>query len=140
MGLEEYGRKLQEVGDKISQTRVEKLEVYFDEIRREYLGGDSTRVAIIESHLEDLIHGFFQPRRLKKIPSRIIFDSKKAEQIRIQAGYKTQVKLGKELGHDNGLIISKFERGLISNKPLRNKKNLRYLEWLKEQGYNPYGI
>jgi len=71
------------------------------------------------------------------------FDGVTAKQVRLAAGLTTQFALCKKLRFTQTVcgLISKYESGRdIPKYPPRGKFPKAYLAWLKEQGYNPYGI
>ena len=65
-----------------------------------------------------------------------VFDSDRARDIRVTRGY-SQDKLAEKLGIHQA-DVSRSERGGIGVHP--SKSRVKYLEWLKEQGYDPYRL
>ena len=82
--------------------------------------------------------------RLRRLdtPESSIFDSTIAKGTRIKAGVSLN-GLARSLGLGlSGLSsLSRYESGKFSpSMPIRSETSKKYLYWLKEQGYNPFGI
>ena len=74
-----------------------------------------------------------------------IFDPVKAKQIRIDLRMNRE-QLAREFGavrakeYSLGTSIYQYETGRRVPKPNSTKLQTLYLLWLKEHGYNPFGI
>ena len=76
----------------------------------------------------------------KAVLSRINkpFDSDIAIRIRKKAGHKSRYSIGKHLGI-YPTQVARVEDGKLPKKP-QAESTLKYLNWLKEQGYNPLNL
>lgn len=114
------------------------LEAYFSEIRESYKSSNLDQKSIIGS-LEYLVCRLKSKKESRKNNS---FDYLEARRVRENAGL-SQGELAKKLeftGAGN-IKISLYERGVKTpSNPPQSEKARKYLEWLKEQGYNPYNL
>lgn len=85
-----------------------------------------------------------QPSSSNRLPPRnLAFDSKKAKEIRHKMNI-SQLQLTKELEIDVSLgrqNITKYELGLTRpSNPPKGSTAPKYMQWLKEHGYNPFNL
>ena len=126
--------QLSDAGKKLEEAKLGYLEVYYTQINKLYLEGGSAREEYVHSRLEKLIDDL-------KGDVYDMYSFEIAKKIRIKNGYKTQEDLGKFLGVGKQLISLLERDGKLGlNIPRRGTKGMKYLLWLKEKGYNPFGI
>jgi|SRR3972149_998958 len=114
------------------------LESYINKIRKKYASSNVINRILLLRGLEELIN------RKEK------FDGGRAKKIRLESGLPKIVDLVREIGEVkfvtgdwyalNALISSYENNKRIRKNPLGSRLAPRYLHWLAEHGYDPYGI
>lgn len=100
------------------------LETYIDIIKNKFnVENNNGRISLI--------------RQLEEIVGKVEFDFKKVRKIREDKRF-SRVELAKILEAGNSTIC-KYELGDVVPSS-KGKTGRKYLEWLKEQGYNPFNI
>ncbi len=112
------------------------LDAYLFKLQEKYKGLNDEERLILLKNLETLLKTPF-PLEIKE--SKEIFNETLSK-IRLDLGL-TQGELAKKLGI-NRVNLTKYERGYtkIYSRRVKSKDAKKYIEWLKEQGYNPRAI
>lgn len=129
------------------------FEAYFSEIRETYRTLDQRGKNFVLKGLEALVTSIEERSVTERLMifsgkgitlKNVLFDRIKAKEIRFRAGL-TQSALAKELGlegdYNAQASISRYECGRATPRnPPKGKISKEYMEWLKKQGYDPYGL
>jgi len=106
------------------------------EIQQKYESSPSEKQSYIVGKLEVLLEEIDRSN-----PST--FDHVRARKIREEVGLSKAGLVGK-LGLNGSksayILIAEYEKGARIGMPKKNENSQRYLQWLKEQGYNPYNL
>src|SRR3989344_5155425 len=103
------------------------LETYISEIRKKFLQTENDAKLGFLSRLETIVK--------VNIDSTFLFEGSKAKEIRLKNGL-SQTKLAKKLDIGSCSTISNYEKGVYNPLRVESKGGRRYLEWLKNEGYN----
>jgi DNA-binding transcriptional regulator YiaG len=108
-------------------------------VQQDYAFLPEEKMEMIAEGLEKIIAilEIINPLKTNEKSSLNPFDKSKAKDIR-KKGYLTQVEITERLGLSQSLI-SRYENGSLLPNPYKLQSR-KYLEFLKEQGYNPFGI
>jgi len=141
---------MEESQDKISRARAELgtaqinlLEAYLSKIREGYQTLKKREGQSVLDGLDDLVKSMEGQRSTEKFPRmNSAFDREKAIKIRKEAGFSLK-ELAKELEFPlhRYVQLQGYENG--RNKPGNPPKGMvskPYIEWLKQHGYNPFGL
>jgi hypothetical protein len=138
-----YSVRVLKARENLEKNQEELLEVHFEEIKR-YCKNLSffqrgTLFQGLEAFVQKMLAGTIG--ELLDLETSIGFNPAIAKSIRKELGlYQTQ--LAQKLGADpqrGQRKITHYERQGIKRMG-KDPFKLRYLEWLKEQGYNPFNI
>lgn len=131
MGQNQENNRDNELNQSQSGAYEKLFDSYFAEIKQRYMVSDNLTRLFLIGRLEEITKGVVQ------IPS--LFNGKKAKQIRLNKDL-TLRGLVKEVQMPLGSLVN-YEKGVYSPRVgSRGKGSRKYLEWLKEQGYNPFDI
>jgi uncharacterized protein (UPF0297 family) len=137
--MRDYTENYERAQRNLAVARAMLTNQYLDRIRREYGCGTPEVKNLIFGLLEKIVDNFGEPSVC------VLFNPELARKLRIAADL-TQVQLGKLISIDP-TYITHFEKGRRNPVPVNpvdnvtpNEKALGYLNWLKEQGYNPYNL
>ncbi|MEK6910706.1 MAG: helix-turn-helix transcriptional regulator [Nanoarchaeota archaeon] len=113
----------------LSKAKLSLLEAYFQKIRTRFPELNTHREIFVFSSLEKIVNnlGNTEKSTTKEL------DKENLEKIRKEAGL-TQKELAMQLGI-NDYNICRYERGGLCYPPTGRKMS-KYVEWLKERGYN----
>jgi len=130
--------KLAEAQSELLGIHIDRITGSLDDLRKYYEAAHpvvrSKLVSRLEVNTVSIVESILNVREVVGEQ----FDPSVASAIRTQAGHKSQYSLAKELGMA-AAAISRIERGRIS-KDTKSRDALKYLDWLKEHGYNPYNF
>lgn len=144
---------MEDIEDKVGEAKVgveiaklNLVEAYLAKIRDVYMGVSFHQKDIFLNNLERIVLALEQnptprnvkPRNVKCMPSS--YDPIKAKELRKCAGLSA-IELGETVLDSKSSYrqIYRYESGEISPRPT-NKVGKKYLNWLKEQGYNPFNL
>lgn len=135
---EEYTERISEIKVCIVRKELELIDIYFERIKKIYSTLNAVQKEALDRGLEALIKGaeigeipmFYKPRPL--------IDPAKAKEVRINSGLSLRT-LSSKLGLSYSAILN-YESGRVKNLSAEDTKTRKYIEWLKEQGYNPFNL
>jgi len=123
----------------LEQAQLGVIGAYLDRISQSYKSLPDTKKGQVVEGLERMVAIIEDDSPTK--PKINPFDNSEAKIVRVRSKL-TQLQLAKRLGISQS-GISRFEAGLVMPDPYRQSKqgsNIKYLEFLKQHGYNPFGI
>jgi|TARA_B100000315_G_C14266180_1_gene446525 DNA-binding XRE family transcriptional regulator len=136
----------------LEEAQTNLVEAYLTRIREGYQTLEPRQKEFVLGGLDALVNnienGSFTEQSTPNSSSReskrknLAYDSEVARKIREDLGW-TREKLIEELGLSRGGYsqIGNYESGKINpSKPPRGKTSVAYMNWLKEQGYNPFNL
>lgn len=146
--MSEYEDNLKKAKEQLEIAQTNLLETYLSRIKETYLNLESKQKGAVLNGLDSLVTSienktlkYFSPKR-EHIGTNSNFDGKKAREIRTQAGltYEELVKNLELKVYARG-VINSFEVGRTKPRnPPRTNLAKKYINWLKENGYNPYNL
>ena len=124
-------RRMEKIGEakaELEMARESLLESYFTQIRINYKTSDERSKNLIIKGLERLLvvkgHGF---------------NGEKARKVRL--GSNLTLKAMGNMICVNPIFINLLELGrAYPGNPTKGELTIKYLHWLKEHGYNPFGL
>lgn len=150
--MTEYKDNISKARAQLEEAQTNLVEAYLTRIREGYqtleprqkefvLGGLDALVNDIENGSFTDVSGISSASHSTR--KNLAYDPERAKEIRKQVGYSSQRQLAEELGLGaSGLAsINKYEAGKVKpSNPPRGKTSIAYINWLKEQGYNPFEL
>lgn len=148
-GIEEV---IKEAKVKIEAEKENLLESYFTIIMRIYRSSTSVKRSALLSSMDSLVYSLDIESSCKSAEvgtkekvrknSNSNFDLEEAIRIREEAGLsKADLCRELRLSKSGSSVISRYERGLEKpGNPPKGKIAKKYLDWLKQQGYDPFGL
>jgi len=112
------------------------LKDYFNRIEQRYLGNPNDRGLII-SGLEGMLIKLGSTPDLQEPDTSKKFDNDYARNLRTSLSL-SGIELARSLGIDPS-AISRYENGKTL-PPVNRPTGIKYLNWMKNQGYNPLDI
>ena len=140
--------------DKISQAKAEiekaqenLLDTYFTQIKKGYKSLEPRQRKVLLGNLDFLTQrlekgNLIEGLALRTVRKNLAYDGEKARKIREEAGLSRE-KLVQELGisRTGYAELARYESGNTNpSNPPRGKTSKKYVEWLKEKGYNPFKL
>jgi DNA-binding transcriptional regulator YiaG len=122
-----------EISEKKSEAYERLFDTYIDEIKQRYMESETPVRLYLISKLEALANG----KSLSDMGG-MFFDGDKAREIRLKKSL-TYRGLSKQLNVALASLTS-YERGATVPRLTKGKGGRRYLEWLKNEGYDPFGL
>ena len=126
--------------EQVELAKTNLMEFYVSKIRESYLSLESEQRTFILNGLEIIVTKLESGNLAALFASPPAYDPRRALEVRTQAGL-TRAQLAKDLGlgSSGSTAICRYEMGTVRLlNPPRGKTSKAYLEWLKEQGYNPF--
>lgn len=128
---------------KLKQAQLEIIEVYLDRISQTYKSLPDEKIGGVVNGLESIVSVIENeiPAKPKRKPDLSPFNKSEAKILRVKMDL-TQIQLAQRLGFSQGCLV-KYEKGSVIPNPYKQGKQengRKYLEFLKEQGYNPFNI
>jgi len=150
--MTEYKDNISRARAQLVEAETNLVETYLTKIREEYQTLEPRQKEFVLGGLDALVNNIengnfteqLTPNSSSKKTTRknLAYDAEEARKIREKLGW-TRDKLVKELGLSRGVYtqIGAYESGKIKpSNPPRSKTSEAYLNWLKEQGYNPFEL
>lgn len=121
------------IDERQSEAYNRLLDSYFDKIKERCTKGDNkTRIYFI-GRLEEIA-----TEEIPIMGRAYLFNGNKAKSIRLKKGLSLR-GLAKLVKTPLQSLIS-YEKGIYAPRLKAGKGGRRYLEWLKEQGYEPFNL
>ena len=137
------------MGVSLKKIKENLVDAYLSQIKSTYVSSDSDKRRQIEGTLEVLVNKLEKGEPIETLRSGKLnkspFDGAIARKIRTDLKLSFSelcTRIGfADLNNINSYksFISRFENNRASIQP-RSAEVLKYLNWLKEQGYNPYNL
>ena len=125
--------KYENVDERQSEAYERLLDSYFDKIKERCTKGDNkTRIYFI-GRLEEIV-----TIEIPITERTYLFNGNKAREIRLKKGLSLR-GLANMVKMPLQSLVS-YEKGFYVPRSTRGKGGRRYLEWLKEQGYEPFNL
>jgi hypothetical protein len=115
--------------DDINTVELNLLEAHFEKIREAYTNFKGRKRRFVIGRLEKI------SEEVKEV-ANVEFEGEIAKKIRIKEGF-TLLGLAKICGLKSAQSIFNYEHD-FSYPSLQRATSRKYLEWLKQQGYNPF--
>ncbi len=125
----EYGS----IDERQSEAYERLLDSYFNKIKERCMkGNNKTRIYFI-GRLEEIT-----TEEIPTVERKYLFDYNKAREIRLKKGLSLR-GLAKSIKMPLQSLVS-YEKGAYAPRSTKGKGGRRYLEWLKDQGYEPFNL
>ena len=128
----EEKNKYENVDERQSEAYERLLDSYFNEVRKKYLQSDNNIRLYLLGRLESIIKE--EPRIIRKD----LFDGNRAKSIRLKNGLSLR-ELAKMVKMPLQSLVC-YEKGAYAPGLKAGKGGRAYLEWLKDQGYEPFNL
>lgn len=122
-----------ETNERQGEAYEKLLDTYFDQIRERYMEGDFNVRFYLIGKLEKIVKG-----EMPQFERGFLFDGSKAREIRLSKNL-TYRALSKKLNVAVASLTS-YEKGNCVPRGTKGKGGRRYLEWLKDEGYDPFNL
>ena len=136
---EDYTKNIEDSKKNLAEARDTLVNSYLGRLKELYDGGIEITKNFFVGKLELLVGEAESGFPIEEKSSKNAFNPAIAKSLRKKAGYKNQTDLGNILGILQG-SISNYELGKFPQTNPQGKMVLKYLNWLKEQGYNPFNL
>ncbi|HLC59886.1 MAG TPA: hypothetical protein VJJ52_00480 [Candidatus Nanoarchaeia archaeon] len=133
--MTEQDKSIEEVRAMVSEVGIRLLDAYYRKIKELYSSSNGQRQRWVIGRLESLVSRLEREQNPLSNP----FDLGIAREIR-EHEHISQLKLSLQI-NTSVKSISRYETAdyFFKNERL-SKTEIRYLEWLKERGYNPFNL
>ena len=142
-------REVSETKSLVEQAKENLVDAYLGQIKIHYLSSDLYKKSQIEGKLELLVNKLEKGEPIENLQSGRLkqssFEGTTARKIRHDL-HLSLSELSARMGftdpskiRSSKVTINRFENNHAPNRP-RGVLVLQYLNWLKEQGYNPYNL
>jgi DNA-binding transcriptional regulator YiaG len=131
--IEEAKQMVSDARETVYQSNLALLDAYYKRIRELYQLSSSQRQTWLRERLEKIVN---QLEGKYTSP----FDPEVAKRIRREQEHVSQGELAHQLQISLKSIVRYETPGCFKESPPRRKEAVRYLEWLKERGYNPFNL
>ena len=149
--MTDYKDKVSQAKEQIDRAQEDLLNIYFTQIKEKYENFEPRQREILLDNLNLFTQKLEKGSLLKKILTykttrkNLDYNGGKAREIREKAGLMTITGLVKQLGikdiNSSRNQLSNYEFGNVNpSNPPRGEFSKKYMEWLKEQGYNPFSL
>lgn len=132
--------KIEEARKNLEQAQLGMIEVYLEIINNSYKNLSDVKRGEVVQGLERVACLINTPPVHKGTKGVILnpFNKLEARVTRIKTEL-TQNQVAERLGISQG-CLAKYESGIVIPHPYRKGNGRKYLEFLKQNGYNPYNI